>query len=63
MEMVKSQYRRDLMAFTKKKKRQSKTDPFYYQIIAAILFGVSIVLPYVSGIYGVPSVCLESYKT
>lgn len=44
----------------KKKKRQSKTNPFYYQISTAILFGASIVLPSVSGIYGAPSVCLES---
>ena len=67
METVKSQHRQDLLAFTKKKEREkekekkvkSKINPFYYQIIPAILFGFSIVLPYRSGIYGVPSMCLN----
>lgn len=48
---------------THKKKKQSKNNPFYYQIITAFLFVISIVLPYGSGIYGVPSVCLELYRT
>lgn len=52
----------------KKEKRdreraESKTNPFYYQIIPVVLLGLSIVLPYGSGIYGVPSVCLELYST
>ena len=63
METVKSQHRQDLLAFTKKRERKkkgkSKINPFYYQIIPAILLGFSIVFIYKSGIYGVPSVCLN----
>lgn len=43
----------------RKKKGKSKINPFYYQIIPAILLGFSIVFIYKSGIYGVPSVCLN----
>lgn len=63
METVKSQHRQDLLAFTKKREREkkgkSKINPFYYQIIPAILLGFSIVFIYKSGIYGVPSMCLN----
>lgn len=64
LETVKSQHRQDLLAFTKKekerkKKGKSKINPFYYQIIPAILLGFSIAFIYRSGIYRVPSMCLN----
>lgn len=62
VETLKSLHGQDLAIFNKMKKkreRQNESNLFYYQIISAILFGLNIVLPYLSGIYGVPSMCLE----